>query len=65
LTDRPERQEFTTAQAAEWLTAHGLRMSRRTVSRRIDEGLLGARRTTGGARRVRLRALEAYLRDHS
>ena len=65
MTEQPERREFTTTQAAEWLTSHGLQKSGRTVSRYIDDGLIAARRTKGGQRRIRLYVLQCYLRDHS
>ena len=65
LSDNPEPQELTTRQAAEWLTARGLRMSYRTVARHVDEGNLAAHKTPGGYRRIPLSALDKYLSDHS
>ena len=65
LTEAPKKVEFTTSEAAEWLRAHGLNRSQATVIREVDAGALAARRTKGGHRRIRLSALESYLRDHS
>ncbi len=64
-TDEPPKNEFTTGEAAAWLTEHGLRKSQATIIRETEHGALAYRKTPGGHRRIRRSALESYLRDHS
>ena len=65
MADEPQQKEFTTGEAARWLTQHGLKRSQAGIIREINAGALACRRTKGGHRRIRLSALESYVRDHS